>query len=692
MAAFLKRLSSLLLAGACIQSASRAETTIDVMILFDQSAAEYLNVDTRTIAQQAVGQLNAVFSNSGLRDVKARLVYQGKVDYRTQARPGGVGIEKDLRDLTGGKIKNALELRNRYGADLVTLFVHYPKEGETYTAGLGTALYPQTPSPSETCAFNIVLVDTVREDNITYPHEIGHQMGCGHNDLHAIQTGPQYHNFSSGFYNLPTYGTLMCYNFFIHKNDRERNIIFPIRIRPYLSNPDIRLEGYPLGDASHNNAETCRRNAPKVAQYRQPGRNAPKAPENDHFASAIEITGWETVDMDGKSVSVTLGKYVNLLATREQGEPLHGVSGKTSVWFRFVPPEDGVLEAATIKEQNSFVPFLAVYTGTSIRDLRPLTASGSFSCPPLPVLSKLPPSCHLENPVQCAVRKGQPVFLAVDGRDGDAGQFCLVCAFSEQELPAEEPPAPPSPDPSPNGNGPETPPAPRQPEPPSGGNAPAPGPAAPPQTPPQGSPPAPAPVHGGDGLMAALFLLSGGMVLIILLQLRILSRQKSEAAAAASSHPNAWEQEEENAERPTSAQGEENSASGGLQPRGPEPGGTRVVPGLARPSGPVLIWSGALSSGEPAEYRIPLEYISQRGRYSIGRAPDNDLNIPDSTVSSFHAVLELRGGVLHIGDMGSANGTMVNNLTLHRKEFAKLRAGDRITLGHASFLLSQSLT
>ncbi len=685
MAAFLKHLSLLLLAGACLQSAARA-VTIDVMILFDQSAVEFINRDPREIAQQAVGQLNTVFSNSGLRDVHARLVYQGKVDYRTQARPGGDGVEHDLGNLAGGKIKNALELRDRYGADLVTMFVHYSKDapGGIYTAGLGTALRPRTSQASETCAFNIVLVDTVFESNITYPHEIGHQLGCGHNDLHAVQTGPQYHDFSAGFYNLPKgYGTLMCYSFFIHKNDRERNQISPILIRPCLSSPDVVLVngGLPLGDASHNNAKTCRLNAPKVAQYRQPGRNAPKAPENDQFASAKEITEWETENLNGETVSISVGEYVNRLATREQGEPLHGVSGKTSVWFRFVPPEDGVLEAATLKSRNTFVPFLAVYTGTGIRNLRRLAVSGSSSSPSF--------GEKFENPVRCAVRKGRPVFLAVDGRDGDAGKFCLLCSFLKQELPPEEPPATPPPGPSPSGNGPQTPPSPQQP-PPSGGDVPAPEPASPPQTPPQEHPlpPAPSPVHGGDALLAALFLLSGGVALVILLQLRILSRQKQETDP--SDHLNAWKQEWEKEERSTPAQGEENSIPGGLRPHSPEPGGTRVVPGLGRPPGPALVWSGALSTGAPVEYRIPLEHVSRQGRYSIGRSPDNDLPIPDPTVSSFHAVLEIRGGALHIGDMGSANGTMVNNLTLHRKEFARLRAGDRITLGQASFLLSQS--
>jgi len=49
---------------------------------------------------------------------------------------------------------------------------------------------------------------------------------------------------------------------------------------------------------------------------------------------------------------------------------------------------------------------------------------------------------------------------------------------------------------------------------------------------------------------------------------------------------------------------------------------------------------------------------------SIGRSPDNDISIPEKHVSRQHAVITFRDGVFIITDLGSANGTFVNDRRL----------------------------
>lgn len=49
---------------------------------------------------------------------------------------------------------------------------------------------------------------------------------------------------------------------------------------------------------------------------------------------------------------------------------------------------------------------------------------------------------------------------------------------------------------------------------------------------------------------------------------------------------------------------------------------------------------------------------------SIGRSPDNDIGIPERHVSRQHAVIAFRDGVFMITDLGSANGTYVNDKRL----------------------------
>ena len=62
----------------------------------------------------------------------------------------------------------------------------------------------------------------------------------------------------------------------------------------------------------------------------------------------------------------------------------------------------------------------------------------------------------------------------------------------------------------------------------------------------------------------------------------------------------------------------------------------------------------------------------------IGRDPSNAITLPDKQVSRKHASISPHGSEFIIEDLGSANGTMVNNHPVHRQV---LRPGDKITLG-----------
>ncbi len=73
------------------------------------------------------------------------------------------------------------------------------------------------------------------------------------------------------------------------------------------------------------------------------------------------------------------------------------------------------------------------------------------------------------------------------------------------------------------------------------------------------------------------------------------------------------------------------------------------------------------------------EYILVEGATaSIGRSPDNDICIPERHVSRQHAVISFRDGIFVISDLGSANGTYVNDKKL--SEAFPLAHGDIIRL------------
>jgi predicted component of type VI protein secretion system len=66
------------------------------------------------------------------------------------------------------------------------------------------------------------------------------------------------------------------------------------------------------------------------------------------------------------------------------------------------------------------------------------------------------------------------------------------------------------------------------------------------------------------------------------------------------------------------------------------------------------------------------------GKATIGRSKDCDIQLPDPNVSRRHAEVRQEGAAYWIVDLDSTNGMEVNG---RRQKRAKLRQGDRITLG-----------
>lgn len=68
---------------------------------------------------------------------------------------------------------------------------------------------------------------------------------------------------------------------------------------------------------------------------------------------------------------------------------------------------------------------------------------------------------------------------------------------------------------------------------------------------------------------------------------------------------------------------------------------------------------------------------------TIGRGNECDLRIPLAVVSRKHCELAVVGESLTVEDLGSANGTLVNNRRI--KDAVPVRAGDTITVGPVVF-------
>jgi type VI secretion system FHA domain protein len=79
----------------------------------------------------------------------------------------------------------------------------------------------------------------------------------------------------------------------------------------------------------------------------------------------------------------------------------------------------------------------------------------------------------------------------------------------------------------------------------------------------------------------------------------------------------------------------------------------------------------------------PTEYALEKSKTLIGRATGNDIILPDNEkrVSSKHAHLEMSGSTLQLTDLGSTNGTFVNDRRIDANSPVDVKEGDKIGIG-----------
>lgn len=92
---------------------------------------------------------------------------------------------------------------------------------------------------------------------------------------------------------------------------------------------------------------------------------------------------------------------------------------------------------------------------------------------------------------------------------------------------------------------------------------------------------------------------------------------------------------------------------------------------------------------QPMNITIPIEinvkgkgfnktFFFEKHLIRIGRNPENDIVIPDTTVSGNHAIINKQGKEFVIQDLGSTNGVVVNQKKIKKKT---LKTGDKVKLG-----------
>jgi pSer/pThr/pTyr-binding forkhead associated (FHA) protein len=114
----------------------------------------------------------------------------------------------------------------------------------------------------------------------------------------------------------------------------------------------------------------------------------------------------------------------------------------------------------------------------------------------------------------------------------------------------------------------------------------------------------------------------------------------------------------------------------------------------------IIIWRDLRSATQPLP-SIPEAYLQVldglaagqsfplQMANTLGRAADNTISLVDTTISAHHCRISYQGGQWWLEDLGSRNGTAVNDLLL--QEPLVVTYGDRINLGRIPLLLRQGV-
>lgn len=232
--------------------------TIDLMLVYTADAmeeAKYWGGIDNVIAQ-AMANSQLVLDNSKV-NINLRLVHSSLVQYQEHGWDIGIDLER-LTDKSDGYMDGVHELRDTYGADLVSL-ITYGTGG-----GIGWLLSNETGNPDH--AFTVSGISQFYS-GITLIHEIGHNMGAHHSRNQYSQTAPAnggLFQYSTGWRwdgsSGTSYSSIMTYP--------EGSTRVPV-----FSNPDVLWDRVPTGSYSGrfspaDNARTLRETKHVIANYR----------------------------------------------------------------------------------------------------------------------------------------------------------------------------------------------------------------------------------------------------------------------------------------------------------------------------------------------------------------------------------------------------------------------------------------
>jgi hypothetical protein len=217
--------------------------TIDLMVLYTSKvASKYIDVDA-DLVHLAVEQANQSFTNSGLGNIKLRVVHQQAVEYDESA---GEHFNHLYRMVDGvGPFAIVRPLRDEKRADIVALIVDDPS---------GCGLSTRVGADAEE-AF-IVVHHSCAALTYSVAHEVGHIIGTRH-DI-SLDNSVTPFPYGHGYVNGTTWRDVMSYKQSCGGCPRV----------PIWSNPTIEYRGQRAGTPYADNARVILEQAERVSKFR----------------------------------------------------------------------------------------------------------------------------------------------------------------------------------------------------------------------------------------------------------------------------------------------------------------------------------------------------------------------------------------------------------------------------------------
>jgi hypothetical protein len=259
---------------------------IDVLVVYTTATKNTVggDVQAQTIAQQAVDAANTAYRNSKIRQ-RLALVFSQEHVY-TEVDPN-----TDLSNLRNNPtIQN---LRNTKQADLVDML-----EETTAVCGIGY-LMGAVSTGSQNNGFTVT-ARSCAVGNLSFAHELGHNMGSAHNPENG--SGASF-SYGYGHWVNGSYRTVMSYV--------DPCTAGCVRVA-YFSNPAVIFNDVPTGiDNARDNARSINNTGDTIANYRYSGISLTLNNLNDGEAVPRNISrniSWSTDNLAGGNVKIELSR------------------------------------------------------------------------------------------------------------------------------------------------------------------------------------------------------------------------------------------------------------------------------------------------------------------------------------------------------------------------------------------------